>query len=204
MLKSKSLMKKSTLILLIACFFVSLTAFTQNDDLDKKAKILFEKSYGQISHAEKIEIFKLTGFELADNGMQFYIPNTTGEEVTPFNVQIFPLDLNVDGVEEIGLVFGIMKTTGRPGTSSMLFIKDDAGNYKAHLGIPGSLTFINLGSFIFPDIVIGRPGYGYPVYRWDGSSYIQHKTLTSAKLRKLNLTNISKASYQYTSGLVRE
>lgn len=196
-------MKKVTLILFI-CLSISLSSFAQDEPLTDNAALLFEKSYSQISNAEKNEIFKLSGFEVADNGTQFYIPNSKNSEIKAFNAQIFPIDLNADRIEEIVLVYGKINSSDRAGSSSMLFIKNEDGQYKAHFGLPGSLIFVNLGGIVYPDIIISNSGAELPVWRWNGKHFFLHKNVRRDELKKLNLSNITQASKAFISSFTRE
>jgi len=196
-------MKKLALVLLVFGF-ASFYSFAQDINLDQKANLLFSKSNSQLTSAEKIEIFRLSGFELAANGTQFYHSANPEEANTPFDVIVHPIDINNDGIEEIGIIYGQLNTKKVMDRSTLLFVRDRSGQFTANLGLPGALIFININDRVFSDVIISGPGYEFPVYRWNGYAYLKHKTITKNKLGKLNLTYLSQASYAYSRTLVRE
>ncbi len=114
---------------------------------------------------------------------------------------VSPTDINKDGSEEIFISFGNGYTSGNTGSSIALFIKNTGGTYTGHLGFPGIsrdiLTTSNLG---YPDILVGGPGFEFPVFRWNGKTYDNYKKVDNKdyeKLKKTNLEEMSKA-YQQT------
>lgn len=81
------------------------------------------------------------------------------------------LDLNGDGTPEVRLTYGNGCLSGYTGSSILLFIRRD-GAWVANLGFPAAvaepLETSNLG---WPDLLIGGPGFCFPVWRWNGSEY---------------------------------
>ena len=57
-----------------------------------------------------------------------------------------------------------------------LFIKDAAGKYQTNLGFPGASADPKPEkSKGYPDLVIGGPGFCFPVWRWNGKAYDFHR-----------------------------
>ncbi|MFN2438114.1 MAG: hypothetical protein ABR503_02870 [Chitinophagaceae bacterium] len=84
----------------------------------------------------------------------------------------------MDGKEEIFIVFGNSYTSGQTGSSVVLYIKDKSGNYQPNLGFPGvtpdAMPIKNLG---YPDLMIGGPGFEWPIWRWNGKAYNFYKKI---------------------------
>jgi hypothetical protein len=119
----------------------------------------------------------------------------------PFGAMVYPTDMNKDNKEEVFISFGNTYTSGNTGSSIVLFIKDVKGTYITQLGFPGTvpdvLTTTNQG---YPDLLIGGPGFEYPVWKWNGKAYVFGRNVKDAdyeKLKKQSLEQLSKA-YQQT------
>ena len=139
-------------------------------------------------------MFKKTGLELSKDKKQFM----SGEY--PIEVQVFPTDLNKDGREEIFVGLASTSLFGDTGESFLLFTKNSAGTYVQHEalgnGRPVILSTKNLG---YPDILIGGPGFEFPVLRWNGKKYMYSKMMKDAVLQKTKATDIDEFSKSYTS-----
>jgi hypothetical protein len=62
------------------------------------------------------------------------------------------------------------------GTGFSLVGKTRAGTWRlilANQGMAELLTTKGLNNW--PDISVGGPGFCFPVYRWNGKSYLQHR-----------------------------
>lgn len=189
------------IIFLLLFTFSCQSSKAQEVPLSEGASILFKNVKSMASNAEKNEIFKLTEFQLHDDKTQFTFSNNESLSDFPFHVSVFPLDLNNDGVEEIGIVFGNIMTSGNAGNSSMLFMKDNSNNYVLHFGFPGFLIFIPRTDSNIPDVVISGPGFNFPVWRWNGTEFSRHRTIGNDELTKVNAIFIEEASKLYTSTL---
>jgi len=164
------------------------------------AATLFSNCMSKLSNDEKNSIYKLLGFVLSGNKDQPFASDKDSKDY-PFAVIVMPTDMNKDGKEEIFVLFGNSFTSGNTGSSIVLYIKDAKGAYIAHLGFPGTtpdaLATVNQG---YPDLLIGGPGFEYPVWRWNGKTYDFHRQVKDAdyaKLKKQNVEEVSKA-YQLT------
>ncbi|NNF74555.1 MAG: hypothetical protein HKN00_05180 [Flavobacteriaceae bacterium] len=189
---------KSFSLSLIAFFCVCASLFAQDEILYKNASVLFENSFSTLSNAEKIEIFKLTGFELAANESQFYLSDDPDTADDPFDVKVLPLDLNDDGTEEIAIEYGNNTSSGIAGKSTLLIVKDMEGNYGVNFGFPGTLVFLNINPFTLPDILVRNRQPGFPIWRWNGMTYNIHEQFDNKKLSKMRITYLTDANKSYT------
>jgi hypothetical protein len=184
---------------LFSLVFLSLYTAAQNNSSDKTtlsegSSFLFKNVKSKLTNSEKNLMFKKTGLELSKDKKQFM----SGEY--PVDVQVFPTDLNKDGREEIFVGLASTSLFGNTGESFLLFIKNKAGIYEQHEalgnGRPVILSTKNLG---YPDLLIGGPGFEFPVLRWNGKKYIYSKMMKDAVLQKTKSTDIDEFSKSYTS-----
>jgi hypothetical protein len=86
------------------------------------------------------------------------------------------------------------------GSSIIVFIADKNGTYRMNLGFPGTLpdalSTTNLG---YSDLLMGGPGFEYPVWRWNGKEYNFSKKVKDADLKKIKSTNLEDISKAYTA-----
>lgn len=163
------------------------------------ARQLFKNTNSKLSVAEKNKIFSLTGFLLSKDKKQF----VDGKDAMdfPFDAFVYPVDLNKDGREEIVILFGNSYTSGHTGSSVLLFIKNTAGAYQSNLGFPGTSPYaLTVSSKGFPDLVIGGPGWEFPVWRWNGRAYAYHRKITDKQLGAVQKTDMETLSKQYAGG----
>lgn len=189
---------------LLLCPFLllyTLLLFAQGStQLKPIAGLLFKNVKTTISVTEKNSIATQLAFVASGNkDLPFALDKDSKEY--PFGAFVFPTDMNKDGKEEIFVFYGNGYTSGNTGSSIVVFIKNAAGAYMPHLGFPGTspdiLTTTNLG---YPDLLIGGPGFEFPVLRWNGKTYNNHRTVKDKdyeKLKKTSLEDYSKA-YQIT------
>ena len=71
-----------------------------------------------------------------------------------------------------------------------------------NLGFPGMtpdvLTTSNKG---YPDLVVGGPGFEFPVFRWNGKMYDNYKTLKDNVYGKTKMTSAEILSKEYQKTL---
>ncbi|MBT8274059.1 MAG: hypothetical protein KJO77_09645 [Bacteroidia bacterium] len=195
-------MKIKALLLFIGCFLIT-SLYAQEEILQEKAAVLFKDSKSNISNAEKNEIFELTGFDLLADKSQFHLAENKNGEF-PFKAYVYPLDLNNDGIEEIGITFGNMITSGNVGSSAFLFIKNEKGHYVRHFGIPGFLAFLPLENNDFPDVIIGGTNLEFPVWRWNGTEFSMDRKISQTEFNKVNAKFMNEVSKAYTHSLSKE
>ena len=109
---------------------------------------------------------------MAPGGREF-VDNTCG---MPAAAEVQFLDLNRDGAPEVLVVFGNTCTSGMAGTSVVLFIKTQ-GQYRMNLGFPAAeVTPLDTRNRGYADLLIGGPGFCFPVWRWNGSDYVYFRS----------------------------
>jgi hypothetical protein len=167
--------------------------------LTEEAAILFKNCKSMTTNAEKNEITAFMNIKAAPDGKQFYINDQYSKDYT-FTVEVYPIDINHDSVEEIALVYGHPAISG-DNVISTLFIKDDQGHYSANFGFSGSLIILPNSSKGFPDIALGGPGFEFPVWRWDGKNYTDYGTITNDKLEKSQPLFLEEASKLYVESI---
>jgi hypothetical protein len=189
-------MKKSPLLALLL-MIAGLIHGRQGTPLDPVASLLFKNVITKLSVAEKNAIAAKTGFFLSGvKGRPFALDKESGDY--PFAAVVMPTDMNKDGQEEIFISFGNTYTSGLTGSSIALFIKGADGVYADQLGFPGTIPDA-LGETClgYPDLLIGGPGFEYPVWRWDGKAYGYSRTVKDADYGKLIKRSVDELSQAY-------
>ena len=189
----------------IAALLLGLAALAcarQAPKLTDVAAVLFKNVKTKLTAADKNAIAAKMGFVLSGDKDRPFASDKDSKEY-PFGAVVLPTDMNEDGQEEIFISFGNTYTSGMAGSSIALFIKDAKGAYADQLGFPGlapdALEPIGKG---YPDLLIGGPGFEYPVWGWDGKAYVFSRTVKDAdygQLKKKGVEEISKA-YQKSLG----
>jgi hypothetical protein len=150
---------------------------------------------------EKNFIAKQVGFVLSGNKEQPLAQDKDSKEY-PFIATVLPTDLNKDGKEELFISFGNSYTSGNTGSSIVLFIKNPKGVYEMNLGFPGMtpdvLATTNKG---YPDLVVGGPGFEFPIFRWNGKIYDNYKTISDNVYGKTKMTSAEALSKEYQKTL---
>jgi len=166
-------------------------------NLSEGAALLFKDVKSRLSDEEKNSIFRILEFSVSKDKEMFCMSVDEKREF-PFSVNVFPTDLNKDGVEEIFIGYGNTFTSGITGSSTSLIIKGHSGkyviNYDTAGGLPESLNNSING---YPDILIPGRGYEYPVLRWNGSKYMHNRQASDIQLSKMRTTSISVLSEAY-------
>lgn len=191
-------MKKISVLLPV--IMLTASALIAQQSSNAVATLLFKNVKTKLTASEKNQIATSLGFILSGDKDQPFASDKDSKDF-PFGTMVYPTDMNKDDKEEIFVSFGNTYTSGNTGSSIALFIKDAKGVYTSQLGFPGTVPDIlataNQG---YPDLLIGGPGFEYPVWRWNGKSYAFSKNVKDAdygKLKKQSLEDLSKA-YQQT------
>ena len=130
--------------------------------------VLFAKGKGKLTDAEQRQIVASLDLKLASDGKSF-VDTVCGERA---DTTVEFRDMNGDGQDEVLVIFGNTCLSGMAGASVSLFIKDASGKYQQNLGFPGITADPKPEkSKGYPDLVIGGPGFCFPVYRWNGKAY---------------------------------
>jgi hypothetical protein len=162
------------------------------------SNLLFKNVTTKISDVDKQSIFKQTGLKVSKDKTQFISSMDENGEF-PFAASVYPTDLNKDGNEEIFVVYGNSFTSGSTGSDVMFFVKDASGKYKQNFAITSAVPMaISTSNKGYPDLVLGGPGFEFPVWRWDGSKYDNHKVIKDSDLEKLKAKGVDELSAAYT------
>src|SRR5687767_11660783 len=183
---------------LLLLFIIPAAGSTQT--LNKVADLLFRTVKTKLTITEKNQLATALGFVLSNDKEQPFALDADSKDY-PFTATVFPVDMNKDGKEEVFVHFGNSYTSGNTGSSIALFIKNSSGIYQNHLGFPGTipdaLTTVNQG---YPDLLIGGPGFEYPVLRWNGKTYAHHRVVKDDAYEKLKKNSVSELSKEYQGG----
>ena len=139
----------------------------------KCAAVVFGDSGQALSAADREQIAAVLPFKTAPDGKT--LVDAMCEEAV-FGMgspdMVSTRDLNGDGTAEVFLLGGNSCLSGSAGATLSLFIKDAAGKYQPHLGFPaGSYDILETSNQGYPDLMLGGPGFYFPVWRWNGSTY---------------------------------
>ncbi|MGY6276773.1 hypothetical protein [Methylomonas sp. MgM2] len=129
-----------------------------------------------LSPSDQAAAFKAAGYQL--KGEQWRsecgLEDPGSSSYVPGNIENIG-DINVDGYPEAIITEGGTFCYGNTGTGFSLVSKESNGGWKvitSSQGIPEFLGTKGVGGW--PDILIGGPGFCFPVVRWDGKEYRQH------------------------------
>jgi hypothetical protein len=130
---------------------------------------LFGPDARGIPRAEQDAILTRMGFtvERSDAGVRFVDPDCGA-----ISALAEVVDLDRDATPEVFVHWGNTCTSGYTGQSLILFVKDDAGTYEPHLGVPAfGYRRHDRPDARFPDLELGGPGICAPLWRWTGTTY---------------------------------
>lgn len=190
--------------LLLCAFFLlyASSIFGQgNAALKPVADLLFRNVKTKLTTPEKNSIATQLAFVLSGNkNLPFALDKDSKDY--PFAALVLPTDMNKDGKEEIFISFGNSYTSGNAGSSIIIYIKNAVGVYAPQLGFPGMspdvLTTSNLG---YPDLLVGGPGFEFPVFRWNGKTYNNHRVVKDKDYETLKKTNLEEYSKAYQESI---
>jgi hypothetical protein len=192
---------KHIIYIVSAIFLLQSNLIAQTTQLNNIAAVLFLNVKTKLTVQEKNKIASLSGFVLSGKKDEPFAQDKESKEY-PFMSFVYPTDLNKDGTEEIFIIFGNTYTSGNTGSNVVLYIKSATGNYISHLGFPGTapdiLTTANMG---YPDLLIGGPGFEFPVFRWNGKTYDNYRTVKDKDMEKLKRTSLEDLSKTYQQGI---
>jgi hypothetical protein len=86
-------------------------------------------------------------------------------------------DLNGDGRKDVIVVEDSARCYGGDGRSFVLLAAQPGGRWKKMLGSVGVAEVLDQrrGVANWPDISVGGPGFCFPVLRWNGRDYANHR-----------------------------
>ncbi len=159
----------TSMAVIVACQLSAACTAQETPDAPGPA-LLFAQDRGTLSAVERQQIFESLWLAVDSTGTG-YVDQSCGQ---PADAVVSFSDLNGDGQQEVLVIFGNSCTSGMAGSSVLLFIKDSAGTYQPNLGFPAASAEPQSTSHLgYPDLLIGGPGFCFPVWRWDGKEY-QH------------------------------
>ena len=82
------------------------------------------------------------------------------------------VDLNGDGQPEVFTGLSGLCMGGMSGNYMELYIKKKSGQWEPQFGFAGVPVTLKTKNKGYPDIVIGGPGFCFPVWRWNGQKYL--------------------------------
>jgi hypothetical protein len=135
--------------------------------------------------SEQAAIFKAAGFKKA--GAAWKSGNCDGaesESYSPGNIENYA-DLNGDGRPEAVVTEGGAVCYGMTGTHFWLVSKQADGSWKLMTDETAMPDFLKTkGAGGWPDISLGGPGFCFPVVRWNGKTYVNHRNEYEGKACK--------------------
>jgi hypothetical protein len=85
-------------------------------------------------------------------------------------------DLNGDGLPEVLVIESGTYCYGNTGTGFWLLAGQPGGKWKLMLRATGIAEVLKTrGVTKWPDILVGGPGFCFPVMRWNGKAYLHHR-----------------------------
>lgn len=125
-----------------------------------------------VSEADRLAVFKAAG-AVQRKGMWLMCadePNPSGATIESVR------DMNGDGRPEAVVSEGGTFCYGHAGTGFQLLSKQADGKWRTMTGGSGIPQFLKTrGAGNWPDILIGGPGFCFPVERWNGKEYKPHR-----------------------------
>jgi hypothetical protein len=170
-----------------------------NVPLSAGAKLLFTKKISALSNQQKNDLFKKTSFILTKTKDAFYMDEA---EDFPFNAQVFPVDLNNDGKEDIFLLWGNTFTSGNAGSSVSLYIQNEKGSFTESLVAEGQLPLIiKDATKSYPDLILIAPGVSFPLWGWRNNDYTFIAQISAQKLKTYKTEQVELISQRYQKTL---
>ena len=123
--------------------------------------------------AERAAIFKAAGFKpTAGRYLMCDRRTSLGLEVR---------DINGDRRPDALVTDGGLECYGSTETGFVLLTKSPQGRWiKLHQS-PGVPTFLRTKTNGWPELEVGGPGFCFPVLRWTGKAYVNHRTQYQGK-----------------------
>ncbi|WP_028101065.1 hypothetical protein [Pseudoduganella violaceinigra] len=123
----------------------------------------------KLSAADEAAAFKAAGFK--QHGKQWKSCKDSGSSYVPGAIEQV-VDLNGDGRPEVVITEGGTACYGDTGVGFNLVSQQADGSWKLMTnGIGLLMVQKTKGKDNWPDIVIGGPGFCFPIQRWNGSEY---------------------------------
>lgn len=125
---------------------------------------------------EQAAMFAAAGFVRRDNEWRTRdCEGMEGASYTPGNIDAYG-DANGDGWPDAVISEGSAICYGMAGQRFWVLAKDATGKWRvmaAEIGMPDFLDAKGVDGW--PDLLVGGPGFCFPVLRWNGRAYAQHR-----------------------------
>lgn len=155
------------------------------------AAALFSGANTKLSVDQKNEIAYLSGIKLEE------INAKTKNGKPKYGFEIYPLDLNQNGTEEIFICI-TTKTLGIPMHTYSFYTLNNLGHYQPSPGVIGQGVKIILNRVgDFPDLITGSTLGDHQIWRWNGQSYRLAQTIKSGIAINYPTKSIEDASKEY-------
>ena len=129
---------------------------------------------GTLSAADQAAAFKAAGFARAGGVWKSDCDQPGGPPYEPGSIEQVS-DLNGDGRPEAIIVEGGTFCYGNTGTGFMLVSKQADGKWVKLHATQGIATILPTRANGWPEIEIGGPGFCFPVLRWNGKEFANHR-----------------------------
>lgn len=167
-------------------FILTLIALSScGQGLSPEASKLFTGVKSTLSEAEKNKIAEESGFKLGEDGKTFEM------ETEPVDINIYPVDLNNDKSEEIFIIISSSFLYGNTGQGFNLLAKDKTGKYVSIFAAPGIPGVIENPGAEYPSLLLGGPGFVFPIYVWKDGKYEQNGESNGENLQTLGVEALS-------------
>jgi len=124
---------------------------------------------------EQAAIFTAAGFKRSQGQWRTDCYQPDQGQYGPGSIDTYR-DLNGDGRPEALVIEGSEYCYGNTGVGFWLMSKQANGRWAKLYQSPGMAEFLKTrGANGMPDIVVGGPGFCFPVVRWNGKAYVQNR-----------------------------
>lgn len=158
------------------------------------------------SIAASLFISVKTNLTIIEKNQVAYLTGITPEELntktkkgnSKYEVNLYPLDWNKDGTEEIFLCV-TSKQLGISTNTYFYYAKNNTGKYQALPGKIGQGVKLLLnGKKGYPDLITGTPGLSREVWSWNGKTYQHLQNISGTTALSYKTIKIEDASKEYT------
>ena len=119
-------------------------------------------------------IFKNTKWKIAPDKKNFIVDDACDDAQEP---DVAVMDLNDDKKMEVAVFYGGTCLTGNTGTGFILYTQNAQGEYYRCMDDAGILDIQKTKTKGYKDIMLGGPGFDFPLYKWTGQKYQLSRTV---------------------------
>ena len=98
------------------------------------------------------------------------------ENCDPEEPMVELLNLNADSKMEVVVLYGGTCLAGNTATGFLLYTVNSSGKYYRCMDEVGILSPLKTRTNGFYDIELGGPGFEFPIYKWNGTKYLEKGT----------------------------